>query len=196
MRPDPQRWQLERPGNGTRLFLCVITLLVPIVTTAGAVMHAFGSGDELRLVDDSRAATAWLTVGGVAVLSCVLWWILHRAFSRHRITLEDGAIEIATTFYKRRLALADLQLDQARVVDLDERTELKPLLKTNGTGLPRFRSGWYRLRNREKALVAMVGGPRVLWLPTRAGYGLLLQPRSPQALLDALREMAERPPRR
>ena len=76
------------------------------------------------------------------------------------------------------------------MVDLDEHTELKPSWKTNGTALPGFKSGWFRMRNRHKAFVAMTTGPRVLWLPTSKGHDLLLQPRQPQALLDRLREMA------
>ena len=62
--------------------------------------------------------------------------------------------------------------------------------------MPGLKSGWFRLRNRNKALVAIAGGKRVLWIPTRAGYDLLLQPRNPQALLDELRKMADRTPRR
>ena len=78
------------------------------------------------------------------------------------------------------------------MVNLDEHTDLKPAMKTNGTAFPGFKSGWFRLRNRGKALVAMTRGARVTWIPTTAGYGLLLQPRQPQALLDHLRATAPR----
>ena len=97
---------------------------------------------------------------------------------------------IASAFYKRSLALTELKLDEARVVDLDERTELKPARKANAVDIPGFKGGWFRLRNRRKAFVAMLGGPRVLWLPTRNDYDLLLQPRHPQALLEHLRKLA------
>src|SRR3546814_7616953 len=85
---------------------------------------------------------------------------------RHQITLDGDGLAIRTTFYSRTLGWSELQLPQARVVDLDEHTDLKPMLKTNGTSLPAFRSGWLRLRNRQKALVAMGSGTRVLHLPT------------------------------
>src|SRR3546814_5238573 len=100
---------------------------------------------------------------------------------RHDITLDGDGLAIRTTFYSRKLGWSELQLQQARVVDLDEHTELKPMLKTNGTSFPGLRSGWFRLRNRSKALVAMGSGPRVLHLPTTQGYDLLLQARQPQA---------------
>ena len=43
------------------------------------------------------------------------------------------------------------------------------LLKSNGYALPGFRSGWFRLRNWQKAFVATSDGERVLWLPTSRG---------------------------
>lgn len=190
---DP-RWQLEPAGGGTRAFAFAVSLLLPIGITLGAVNHAFG--DALPHAGGNGAMTAWLTVAGVSLVSLAIWWVLLRALRRHRIVLADGAIDIATSFYRRRLAIPELRLDEARAIDLDERTEFKPMLKTNGVSMPGFRSGWFRLRNRDRALVATAGGKRVAWIPTRAGYGLLLQPRNPQALLDALRKMADAAPRR
>lgn len=61
-------------------------------------------------------------------------------------------------FYTRKLEWSALQPHQARVIDLDEHPGWKPMLKTNGTGLPGFHSGWFRLRNRRKALLAMGAG--------------------------------------
>src|SRR3546814_8647323 len=83
---------------------------------------------------------------------------------RHDITLDGDGLAVKTTFYSRKLGWGELRVQQARVVDLDEHTELKPMLKTNGTSFPGLRSGWFRLRNRRKALVAMGSGPRVLHL--------------------------------
>lgn len=197
MNHHDKRWQLESPSGAAYAFLLLVTLALPVGITIAALTHAFQAEDAaLRLIGNSRELTTWVTLGGIALFSASLWWFLHRVFSRHRLTLADDALEIATTFYRRRLPMSELRLDEARVVDLDERTELRPMLKTNGAGLPGFKSGWFRLRNRNKALVAMAGGKRVAWIPTRAGYDLLLQTHSPQALLDELRKMADRAPRR
>ena len=102
--------------------------------------------------------------------------------------------EFVPAAYKT-LAFADIDLDSARMLRLDEHPELKPLLKSNGYALPGFRSGWFRLRNWQKAFVATSDGDRVLWLPTRRGFGLLLQPREPRRLLQRLRELASSPAR-
>src|SRR3546814_20115058 len=85
---------------------------------------------------------------------------------RHQITLDGDGLAVKTTFYSRKLGWGELRVQQARVVDLDEHTELKPILKTNGTSFPGLRTGLFRLRNRRKAMVALGIGPPVLHLPT------------------------------
>jgi len=74
---------------------------------------------------------------------------------------------------------------------MDEHPESRPLLKTSGVSLPGFRSGWFRSRNFSKLFVAVSGGSRLLRIPTRRGYTLLLQPCDPGALLARLRELAD-----
>lgn len=185
-------WQLEPAPASARAWLLALTVGLPIVVTGIALGFAATSGDELSLVADSLPLTLVLIMGGVVVFAGVIAFVVDRAMRRHQVTVDAYGIEVTTTFYKRRLGWGELRLDEARVASLDEHIQLKPLLKTNGTALPGFRSGWFRLRNREKAFVAMLRGPRVTWVPTTQDYGLLLQPRQPQALLDHLRATAPR----
>lgn len=118
------------------------------------------------------------------------------ALRRRRIRLDGRELCVAATFYTRRIAVDALDLDRTRVVDLAEHTELKPVLKTNGFNLPGFQAGHYRLRNRGKAFCLLTGRERVLVLAQRDGRFILLSPEKPQALLDALRRLAEVRPHR
>lgn len=190
--PATAPWQLVPASTGARLWLVGLSTVLPVVITGIALGFAVMSGDEMSLINDSLPLTIGLILAGIAVFGGGIALVIDRAMRRHRITVDADGVEVATTFYKRRLGWSELQLDQARVVNLDEHIDLKPRWKTNGTEIPGFKSGWFRLRNREKALVAMNRGPRVLWVPTTKDYGLLLQPRQPQALLDHLRENAPR----
>jgi hypothetical protein len=56
-----------------------------------------------------------------------------------------------------------------------------------GTGLPGYRSGWFRLRNGEKALLYLTDTSRAVYVPTTAGYGVLLSPQNPDEFVAALR---------
>jgi hypothetical protein len=125
------------------------------------------------------------------LLPAALAMLLLRLMRRHRLELDTEALSVATTFYRRRLPYADLDLANARVLELDEQPAYKPLLKTNAMMVPGFHSGWFRLRNWKSAFVAISDGRRVLWIPTRRAYGLLLQPEQPQALLEHLRALAD-----
>ena len=189
---DRAPWQLEPVSSGARAWLLGLTTVLPIAITGIALGFAYMGDGPKELIAGNEPLTIGITLAGVALLCGAIAFVVDRAMRRHRITVDADGVEVATTFYKRRLGWSQLRLDEARVVNLDEHTHLKPTYKSNGTSVPGFRSGWFRLRNREKALVAMGGGPRVAWVPTSLGYGLLLQPRQPQALLDHLRATAPR----
>ncbi len=186
-------WQLQPVSAAARTWLLVLALLLPVGITVAALAWAGLAPGPKNLIAGSPWLTDIVVVAGVLAICGGTYWFIGHAMRRHRIDVDGDGLAIATTFYCRRIGWNELQLPQARVVDLDEHTDLRPLLKTNGTALPGLQSGWFRLRNRRKALVAIAGGRRVLHLPTTAGYDLLLQPRQPQALLQRLRELA--PPR-
>lgn len=190
------RLDLAPPSRATFVWLFILTVALPVAITIVALAYSMASDVPKNLVAGSVRLTWISIVAGSILLTLAIWWLLHRRLHRHALTLHADGIEVVTTFYRAALALDALDLDHARIVDLDERTELKPMLKTNGTGLPGLQSGWFRLRNRHKAFVAIAGSPRVLWIPTRSGYDLLLQPLQPQALLDRLRTLATAPERR
>lgn len=178
---DP-RLQLAPAPTRAHVWLGVLMVL-PLAIIAGTHLIALRHGQSLLATP----------LAGVFVV--VLWIVLDRLMGRHRIMLADGVLEVRTSMYRRRVALGELDLAQARVVRLAERTELKPMLKLNGYALPGFGSGHFLLRNRQRAFVATAGGDRVLWLPVTGQPGLLLQPNDPQRLLDHLRELIPPPTR-
>ena len=60
-------------------------------------------------------------------------------------------------------------------MDLDERTELRPALKTFGMALPGFHAGWFLLRDRSRGFCLLTARRRVLILGAGvAGLWLLL----------------------
>jgi hypothetical protein len=198
MRKDPGNdpaLQLVPASGRSRVFLFAITVGAPVLATMlGVAMGHVPTGESLWGTGH-RGGDALVAMLAVALVMGAIALFLDRMLERHRLLLDAGGIEVATTFYRQRIAFPELKLDAARVVRLDEHPELKPLLKSNGYALPGFRSGWFRLRNWQKAFVATSDGERALWLPTSRGFGLLLQPRDPQRLLDRLRERVSSPAR-
>ena len=192
--PDDASLQLAAPGIKPKALLFVLVML-PLVLVVG--IPAWGSPGSLwRLLATGQGTTGTWTTAATAAFLLLLWLLLHAAMHRHRLDLDSERLRVGTSFYTRSVPLVELVLDKARVVQLDERTEYKPMLKINGYALPGFQSGHFRLHNRASAFVAITGGPKALWLPTTTGKGLLLQPQRPEALLARLRELARpMPPR-
>ena len=172
-------WQLQPPSSSSRLWLFLLVVVLPVAITAGAIAYTANDPGPKQLIGGSVLLTNAVILAGILVLMLAIHGFIARAMRRHAVTLDGNGLAIATSFYSRKLDWRELQLSQARVVDLGEHTELKPVLKTNGASLPGFHSGWFRLRNLHRAFVATVGGTRLVYLPTTAGYDLLLQPRQP-----------------
>jgi hypothetical protein len=199
---DDPRLQLVPASGRSRLWLWLLGVVLPIALSGAVSLiarPATSSADVFAGDWRTRLSAGFdlpdqllgpLIVAGVTLAICLL---LDRMLRRQRLRLDRNRLEVLTTFYRQRLALSQLQLDRARVIELGEHPELRPWLKSNGFALPGFRSGWFRTRGFKKLFLATAGGGRLLWLPTTRGDALLLQPQRPEALLERLREMA-RPP--
>lgn len=152
----------------------LLTIVLPLAIVIAVV---FGSKQQ------PPPGSVMATLLGVLLLTTTIPAMLKR----RRITLQNGMLVVAATYYTRKTPVAALDLAHARIANLDEHTEFRPGLKTNGFGLPGFQAGHFRLRNRAKAFCLLTSQRRVLILPQQDGAFLLLSPEQPQALLDALR---------
>ena len=187
---DEPRFQLVPPGPRARAWLFTLCLLLPLVITAATLAIPVLTGNATSLVGGSVPLTVALVLGGLALLCGALWWVLARFMRRQGLAITGAELDVRSSFYRCRMPLAELKLEQARVVDLDEHTELRPTLKTNGFSIPGFRSGWFLLRNRRRTFVAIGDGRRKLWLPGSGRRDLLIEPVDPAAMLARLRELA------
>jgi len=194
-RLDP-RLQLVPPGAQPRLWMFGLCVLLPVLVTSAALLAVKSGDTHWDFAGGDPIMVGAAIIGAELLLLSAVWVLLDRIMRRHRLALSKDSLEVKSSFYSRIVPLSELKLDEARVVDLEERTEFRPGMKTNGYSVPGFHSGHFRLRNREKAFVAIAGERRALWLPITRGAGLLLQPEQPDALLHCLRELATTPPRR
>jgi len=184
--------QLQPVSARSRMLFGMLAFALPVTLSIVLPLLGDGSMGASRWIHDtlwaSRAVEQWLGPVLVAVVAGAIWLVTDRLLLRHDLRIDGAGIDVRTTLYRRRLAWSDLDLAAARVIDIDEHPDRKPLLKSNGVSIPGFRSGWFRSRAFAKLFVATAGGSRLLWLPTTLGYTLLLQPRNPAALLERLRE--------
>lgn len=146
----------------------------------GAALLAAVAGIALLLPREPRA---WIAMPVLLTGA----WLLARIFRRRQVSLGQGVLTVASGLHTRHVPENEIDLAASRIVDLRERTELKPLFKTFGTRLPGLSMGHFRLRDHSRAFLLLTDTSRVLVLDERSGRRLLLSLARPQALLDALR---------
>lgn len=170
-----RRLALSRLGKAPVVLAVLFAAVLPIIIAVVALLQV-GAGEMSPVVMLAiQGLIAVLTLGMVLPM-----W-------RREATFDGKHLRVKATFYTRQAPLSDFDLDQARVVDLREHTELKPLLKTNGVGMPGLLAGHFRLRDRRKAFCLVTDPSKVLALPHADGRIWLLGLEHPQAVLDILR---------
>ncbi len=130
-----------------------------------------------------HAAPLWLIAAVILVLVVVA--AAFRGYSR--LEVSPGTLRLRVPFYGRTLPIHELDLSRARVVDLSVEPDLKLRIRTNGIGMPGYAVGWFRLKDKEKALAALTGRKDAVYIPTSQGYCLLLSTPEPERFLESLK---------
>ncbi len=106
----------------------------------------------------------------------VAGWTVHEQASA-TIEVGQGRLQIHAGFYSQDLQISDFRLRDAELVDLRESRHLQPTSRTNGTGAPGLRAGWFVLRNRERAFLLVTDPGAVVYVPGLLGARELAGPR-------------------
>jgi DNA-binding IclR family transcriptional regulator len=141
---------------------------------------------ELFPITPASVKPLWFLGGICVVLGAVLLVLAYTAYSaRHsRVEIDDDHLRVVGDLWGRSVPLDALDVDGAQVLDLAVRSDYAPSRRTMGTGLPGYASGWFRLRNGEKALAYLTDWERVAYIPTSEGYALLLSVPDPARLIE------------
>jgi len=131
----------------------------------------------------------WFLIPALIVLIGAAVLLVASVRGAHSSTFEirpDG-LRLRGDLYGRLIPRTELRVDLARRVDLTREEGLRPKSRRMGTALPGYQAGWFRLRNGEKALLYLTDRTRAVYVPTTAGYVLLLSPADPDGFLSRLR---------
>ncbi len=165
------------PPTYSIAFMVALGGVLPFLIIAGMLWFGRLDGDGLvRFLPVSIIVAAAL---GLSLL----------AMKRRSVALVGQVLDVRAALFRERTPIADIDLERARLVDLAERIDLRPAVKTFGMSLPGFHAGRFRLRGKlARAFCLVTDRQRVLWLPLHNGKDqLLLSMERPQDLLDALR---------
>ena len=147
------------------------------------------------LIAPAAGRTMWLLLLVPGVVVCLVVGLLGSAIlsaRNARFEVSPAGLRLRGDVYGRLIPFEQLRGAAARRVDLKAMPELATR-RTFGTGLPGYRSGWFRLRNGDRALLYLTDEARAVYVPTTAGYSVLLSPRDPDQFLSALRTVSAQP---
>lgn len=143
----------------------------------------------------AAARVPWILLLALIPVAVAIGFVLVSTLgsTRTRFEVSPAGLRLRGDLYGRMIPAAELKPGDARRVDLQTTTHLQPARRTFGTGLPGYQAGWFRLRSGERALVYLTDRTRAVYVPTTAGYAVLVSPDDPDGFVRAVAALA--PPR-
>jgi Bacterial PH domain len=143
--------------------------------------------NEIFEITSSNARWGFVALGLIPVL--IGLGLVASGLNTPKLEITDAGLRLSGELYGRFIPSTELKLEQSRLVDLKREPNLEPTLRTFGTGLPGYNTGWFRLRNGEKALLYLTDRTQAVYVPTTAGYSVLVSPKDPVRFLEHLRQL-------
>jgi membrane protein YdbS with pleckstrin-like domain len=173
-RVTPIDLPVAKPTRGMSVWL--------IVLIVGSLLALLGIGIVMQTLTPDDPTPLYIAIA-CAVFGAVLPLALLRIIRRYRITVENGVLVVKTGVGTRRLALANLQPHGLQVIDLEQHPELKTCGKIWMAKMPGIKTGFYALRNGERAIMLVTDTRRVSRLRSDVdNVSVLLSLQNPETL--------------
>jgi hypothetical protein len=132
----------------------------------------------------------WLAAGVGILLLGVIILLAYTAFSSRNVRFEvdPSGLKISGDLYAKFIPGASILIDQISSLHLGRDANYRLKWRTNGVGMPGYSSGWFKLKNGEKALVFLTDQTRVVRIPTRDGYSVLMSVPEPDKFIQVCRD--------
>jgi hypothetical protein len=145
------------------------------------------STTSFQIAQGSKA-TQWFAIGFTAFLLTIPIAIALFVMPHGPVTfrIEEGGLTITGDSYGRSFTNAELNKSAVRAVNLNLDQEFKLVRRTNGLGLPGYRSGWFDTKSEGKVLVFATDLSKIVCIPTTLGYSILISPEDPYEFITAL----------
>jgi hypothetical protein len=124
-----------------------------------------------------------IIIGVVGLLASFGYQSRHATF-----TVSDDGLRISPGIYSRFIPRQQIDVAGVKVLNLNVDTDYKPKWRTNGAGLPGYNAGWFKLQNKEKALLFVTDRSSVVYIPTTENYAVMLSVRDADEFADLLQQ--------
>ncbi len=148
---------------------------------------------ELFPMIPASSKPLWFLGGIILFILTLAGLFSYIAYSSKTVQFEisEEGLNIRGGFYQRLIPAESIIIEKSKQIDIGKESPYKPILRTNGIGLPGYASGWFKLRNGEKALLFITNPSRVVYIATREGYSVLLSVQDTERFLQLLGNVSE-----
>jgi hypothetical protein len=144
-----------------------------IPATSGAYAFLWGFGIFIGVI----------LIGIIGLFVSFGYQARHAAF-----TLTDEGLRISPGLYSRTIPKENIDAAGVKVINLDMEKDYQPKWRTNGAGLPGYSAGWYKLQNKEKALLFVTDRSSVVYIPTTENYSVMLSVREADEMVELIQQ--------
>ncbi|OGO20421.1 MAG: hypothetical protein A2Z15_03700, partial [Chloroflexi bacterium RBG_16_50_11] len=120
------------------------------------------------IVPASSGPYMFIWILSLVLIALIVFFVYIGYASRHAsFAVTDDGLRIRASLYSRTIPKADIAVEGVKVINLKLDSQYKPKMRTNGIGLPGYAEGWFKLQNKEKALLFLTDSSRVVYVPTK-----------------------------
>jgi hypothetical protein len=140
------------------------------------------------IVPSSSGPYVFTIILGVVLLA-VIGLLIFISYSARHVTfsVSDQGLRIGPSLYGRLIPREKIVAEGVRVINLKTDQEYQPKWRTNGAGLPGYAEGWFKLKNKEKALLFVTDRSSVVYIPTTDNYSVLLSVREADEFAELMK---------
>ena len=162
----------DRRKQRATVYVAIGICTLVFVGTAVAIYLKPPKNTSTSVVVISAAMALWL-------VPFLLAHIIRSAGAR----IENGNLVVSTGLGTKRVPLNDLRELGLHVVNLNKADEIQPRLRYFGASMPGLLSGWFKLRNGERAICLLTDCDRVSYLRShKLRLSVLLSIENPTSL--------------
>ena len=147
--------------------------------------------EKVFSVIPSSMAGLWIILGIVIIFLAFAAFFCYLTYSLRNVKCEvtDQGLRLRGGIYRKFIPKESIIKEDLKIINLDTDREYRPRIRKRGISLPGYKEGWFKLSNREKALLYVGDNSKVVYFPTRDGHAVLISPEDAREFVKSVLEL-------
>ncbi len=175
---EPIIFELPSHGAWIVLMFLIAAVCIPLSLHVYALISAKNQGHK------------FIALSIFPLVLIIVGFLGYKAYATEHTEVKITAESIEIDgMYPKQIDRNDIVLEGVKVLNLKRDKNIKFTRRNNGINLGGYRAGWFEVNHESQALIVITDGSRVVYLPTRKDFVVMLSMNDPEYFLKTLREM-------